>query len=107
MPGCFSFAYFLQGLQLTYRVFESQLDFDCGGHGQPGFPVQLRRNVFHGFVNFFDCWFESAVQVEGNDFRQGTNLLGTIDPPACGVRFDVAPVVLDNKGNLHRTDEGE
>lgn len=101
----FVFAYFLHGLTIEGCTFESYLDFQAGGHNKPGYSIQLLNNTFHGFVNFFDCWYEANVQVEGNDFCQGTNLLGA--PQGYPVEFDVPPIILNNTGALARHDEGE
>jgi hypothetical protein len=100
----FSFAYFLQGLLLEDCIVDSYLDFQAGGHNQPGFPLQLRRNSFHGFVNFFDCWYRGPVQVEDNRFAQGTNLLG--QPENYPVTFDVPLLIAGNVGRLDHDDEG-
>lgn len=97
-------AYFLQGLLLEGCEVESYLDFQSGGHNKPGFAVRLLHNTFHGFVNFFDCWYEAGVEVAGNDFRQGTNLLG--QPENYPVTFDVPPLIQDNTGRLDHHDEG-
>ncbi|WP_156109238.1 hypothetical protein [Hymenobacter sp. APR13] len=101
----FLFAYFLQGLTMADCTFDHYLDFHAGGHNKPGFQVLLQNNIFNGFVNFFDCWYEAEVQVEGNDFRQGSNLLGS--PQGYPVEFDVSPIIQNNTGDLTRNDEGE
>ncbi|NVO83815.1 hypothetical protein [Hymenobacter terrestris] len=100
----FTQAHFLQGLQIENCVFDDYLDFSSGGHNQPGFLVCLQRNVFHRFVNFFDCWYRAEVRIEHNDFRGETNLLSSADNYTT---FDVEPLIQDNTGNLHRVDEGE
>ncbi|AHJ99239.1 hypothetical protein Hsw_3644 [Hymenobacter swuensis DY53] len=99
----FSFAYFLQGLTIENCAFENYLNFQSGGHNQPGFLLHLLRNTFHGFVNFFDCWYRAAVQIEHNDFLGQTNLLSF---SANYMAFDVVPHIQHNTGELHRTDEG-
>jgi hypothetical protein len=99
----FSFAYFLQGLTIENCAFEHYLDFQSGGHNQPGFLFHLLRNTFQGFVNFFDCWYRAAVRIEHNDFLGQTNLLSF---SANYTTFDVAPLIQHNIGNLYRTDEG-
>lgn len=100
----FTFSYFLQGLTLESCTLDGYLDFQAGGHNQPGYPVRLLDNTFHGFVNFFDCWYQAAVQVEGNDFRQGTNLLG--QPEKYPVTFAEPPQIQGNAGRLDHHDEG-
>lgn len=99
----FTFSYFLQGLTVENCTIDGYLDFQAGGHNQPGFPVQLLDNTFHGFVNFFDCWYRGPVQVAGNDFRQGANLLGA--PFNIPVTFDVPPQLTGNLGRLDHHDE--
>ncbi|RAK66722.1 hypothetical protein [Hymenobacter edaphi] len=102
--AAFVFAYFLQGLTMQGCTFDGYLDFQAGGHNKPGYPVRLLGNTFHGFVNFFDCWYEADVQLEGNNFRQGTNLLGA--PHGIPVTFDVPPQISGNLGRLDHDDEG-
>ncbi|RSK46093.1 hypothetical protein [Hymenobacter perfusus] len=100
----FAFAHFPQGLTIVGCTFENYLEFQAGGHNQPGFPVQLQNNIFKGFVNFFDCWYKAEVLVEGNIFHQGTNLLGA--PQGYSVQFDAPSTIQHNVGNLERNDEG-
>ncbi|WP_324675566.1 hypothetical protein [Hymenobacter sp. GOD-10R] len=100
-----AFAYFLQGLVIEDCVFADYLDFQAGGHNKMGYPVRLLRNTFEGFVNFFDCWYEASVHIEGNKFSGGTNLLGA--PKHYQVTFDELPLIQNNIGDLHRNDEAE
>ena len=100
----FAFAYFLEGLVVEDCVFADYLDFQAGGHNKTGYPVQLLRNTFEGFVNFFDCWYEDFVHVEGNKFTMGTNLLGALKHGQ--VKFDVSSLIQNNIGDLYRNDEG-
>ncbi|QNE40731.1 hypothetical protein F1C16_14730 [Hymenobacter sp. NBH84] len=100
----FIFAYFVGGLLIEECVFYSYLNFSSGGHNKPGFPVRLLRNLFKGFVNFFDCWYEGEVHVEYNIIKQGTNLLGA--PHNIPVTFDIQPIIQKNVGNLYCADEG-
>ena len=99
----FTFTYFLGGLEIENCVFESYLDFQSGGHNINGNVFSIRSSTFKKFVNFFDCWYESAVIIESNDFRKGTNLLGK------GIKttFDVKPKIENNKGKLDIDDEGD
>ncbi|TGD81414.1 hypothetical protein [Hymenobacter wooponensis] len=101
----FEFAYFTHGLSIEGCTFDSYLDFQAGGHNQPGCLVQLTDNIFKSFVNFFDCWYRSTVQIERNDFQKGTNLLGA--PQGYLVQFDVPPLIQNNTGDLNRNDEGD
>lgn len=103
VEAVFFAAYFRQGLTIADCVFEGSVDFQAGGHNQPGYSVCLLRNTFQGFVNFFDCWYEAEVQVKGNVFRAGTNLLGT--PMGIPVSFEVPPRIAANTGSLHCNNE--
>ncbi|KAA9338709.1 hypothetical protein F0P96_07765 [Hymenobacter busanensis] len=100
----FIFAYFLKGLDIEGCTFDSYLDFQAGGHNKPGCPVRLVGNAFKGFVNFFDCQYEAEVQIENNDFQEGTNLLGA--PFNIPVTFDVPLVQTNNRGKLDHNHEG-
>jgi hypothetical protein len=100
----FTYTYFLQGLRLEECVFEKYLDFQAGGHNQPGFSVLLARNVFRGFVNFFDCWYQAEVQIVFNEFRGETNLLNYAKNYTT---FEVPPIIQSNTGNQYRSDESE
>jgi hypothetical protein len=97
--SAFFAAYFVGGLSVTGCTFESEVDFQCGGHNQGGAVVALEGNTFRGFVNFFDCWFEGPVVVRRYRFEGGTNLLGNQGHP-CRVTFDVPPVIEENFGDL-------
>ncbi|MGI4875508.1 MAG: hypothetical protein ACRYFX_30505 [Janthinobacterium lividum] len=100
----FVFTYFLGGLEITGCSFDNCLDFQAGGHNKAGQPVRITYSRFTGFVNFFDCWYESAVTIAHNDFQQGTNLLGK--PHNIPVTFDFKPTIRDNKGRLDFDNEG-
>lgn len=101
----FVFAYFLGGLTIDNCVFDDYLDFQAGGHNKVGKLVIITNNQFSGFVNFFDCWYESEVIVRDNNFLSGTNLLGR--PFNIPVTFDVAPVIENNQGQLDLDTEGK
>ena len=73
----FIFTYFLGGLTIENCLFESYLDFQAGGHNKKGNAITIVNNEFCGFVNFFDCWYENEVNVSNNNFKKGTNLLGS------------------------------
>lgn len=66
----FNFTYFLGGLTIQNCTFASYLDFQAGGHNKMGKPVALINNEFAGFVNFFDCWYESEVMIINNRFEK-------------------------------------
>jgi hypothetical protein len=94
----FTFSYFLGGLSIDTCCFDSYLDFQAGGHNQGGKPIRIVNSQFSAFVNFFDCWYESAVIITDNHFPGGTNLLGK--PHNIAVTFDVAPLLARNSGQL-------
>ncbi|NML64554.1 hypothetical protein HHL22_04985 [Hymenobacter sp. RP-2-7] len=100
----FTFSYFLGGLIVDACYFDSYLDFQAGGHNQLGNPVRITNSRFASFVNFFDCWYESAVVITDNDFLGGTNLLGA--PFNIPVTFNMPPVLARNSGQLDAADEG-
>jgi len=102
----FTFTYFLGGLEIQNCVFESYLDFQAGGHNKDGSEFSIRNSTFKNFVNFFDCWYESAVIIENNDFQQGTNLLGKHTSSGIETTFDVQPVIENNRGKLDIDGEG-
>ena len=103
----FTFTYFLGGMEIENCVFESYLDFQAGGHNKNNQVFSIRNSIFKGFVNFFDCWYESRVVVENNDFKRGTNLLGKHKETGIETRFDVTPLIEKNNGVLNIEDEGD
>lgn len=100
----FVFSYFLGGLTIDNCIFEDYLDFQAGGHNKDGKPVTITANQFGGFVNFFDCWYESEIIIRNNNFQKGSNLLGK--PFNIPVTFGVAPIIEENKGQLNLDTEG-
>lgn len=98
----FIFTYFESGLSIEGCVFDKYLDFQAGGHNKTG-AVALTSNEFKGFVNFFDCWYESDVNISTNIFHEGTNLLGS--PHNIPVTFDKTPVIEGNSGKINYNDE--
>ena len=100
----FVFSYFLSGLLIDNCTFDDDLDFQAGGHNKDGKPVIITDNQFVGFVNFFDCWYESEIIIRNNNFQKGTNILGK--PFNIPVTFDVTPIIENNKGYLNLDTEG-
>lgn len=92
----FDFCYFIGGLVIDNCVFDKYLDFNAGGHNLKGNFIIINCNHFHGFVNFFDCWFNGEISVSNNVFKNGTNILST----TLWVTFDVPIVVHKNVGDL-------
>jgi hypothetical protein len=102
----FNYAYFIEGLMIDNCVFDSYLDFEAGGHNQKNSTITIKNSTFKGFVNFFDCWYQSKVVITDNDFEKGTNLLGNKDK-AYRVQFDVTPIIENNRGSIDLDDEGD
>ena len=98
-------AYFLAGLVVRSCVFTDAVDFQCGGHNRGAALVSLEDNLFDGFVNFFDCWYEGPFEVRRCTFRKGTNLFGNKGEPF-EVRFDVEPVVTETMGVIDQDGKG-
>lgn len=101
----FIFSYFYGGLTIQNCVFDYYLDFQAGGHNQPGHQITISNNEFKGFVNFFDCIYESDILISSNNFQKGCNLLGK--PFGIPVSFYTEPVIHDNLGELDLNHEGD
>lgn len=99
----FAFTYFLSGLVIDNCLFDNYLDLQAGGHNKAGKSIIIKNNYFAGFVNFFDCWYESEVIIIENHFQKGTNLLGK--PHNIPVSFDVKPTIHGNLGQLDSDQE--
>jgi hypothetical protein len=96
----FEASYLLAGLTIKECIFLDDLSLmSMGGHNKLGKPISIRDCIFHGFVNFFDAWFEGPFEVSRCHFIKGTNLLGNKDEPYV-VNFSVAPVISENLGEL-------
>ena len=93
--------YFMAGLLIRSCTLDTYLDFQSGGHNKNGTEIRIENNVFKGFVNFFDDWFEGPVIVEGNTFEQDTNLLSQ----KLLIKFDVPPISSGNTGKMDVEDE--
>jgi hypothetical protein len=101
----FAFCYFLSGLEIKNSVFNSYLDFQCGGHNKPPTSFLIVGTEFNDFVNFFDCQYDGPVIITGNIFEQGTNLLGNQNKPYA-VLFNDVVTIEANKGILNFDNEG-
>lgn len=66
--------WFVNGFLLKNCIVKNYVDYQMGGHNSN--PIVIDGNVFMGFVNFFDCQFESRIELINNVFIRGTNLLG-------------------------------
>lgn len=91
--------YFLGGLSITDCSFETEVNFECGGHNQNGSTFAIEGTRFTKFVSFSDSWYEGPVMIRNCQFLEGSNLLGNLDQPYI-VRFDVPPVIEGNEGQL-------
>lgn len=94
----FCFSYFLGGLHIENCTFDNDLDFSSGGHNKDGNIILITNNEFNGFVDFFDCWYESEIIISNNKFLKGTNLLAK--PYNIDVTFDIEPIMFNNLGKL-------
>ena len=94
----FMFTYFLAGFKITNCTFEKYIDFQAGGHNAESCAVEINKNTFNSYVNFFDCWYHDPVLMTDNEFKKGTNIL-------CGTNkvlttFVLSPIIENNRGNL-------
>ncbi|MET4084232.1 hypothetical protein ABIB40_004206 [Pedobacter sp. UYP30] len=70
----FNWAHFVGGLTIQNCLFDNYLDFEGGGHNNPGNLYLIEKNEFKDFVNFNDCWFTGDVAILNNNFNKGTNI---------------------------------
>lgn len=91
----FLFSYFIGGLIIEGCTFEKYLDFQAGGHNQPGYPITIRDNAFLDFVNFFDCIYWGELIVRNNNFLKGTNIQSKT---LFITFFEIAPDISGNSG---------
>ncbi len=92
-------SYFFAGLHIKGSAFSCALSFLAGGHNRDGAEFRLEDSRWAGFVEFFDCWFEGPVRIQGCTFEKGTDLLGNIGQPF-EVQFDVRPMIENNIGQM-------
>jgi hypothetical protein len=102
----FNSTYFIKGLHIEDSVFKSYLEFIAGGHNQNGSLISIANCTFEGFVNFFDCWYKSQVDISNNNFRKGTNLMGNRTEPY-RVQFDTPLIIENNTGQTDIDGEGD
>ena len=69
LPYC----WFKNGLEFTNNTILQEATFEAGGHNKKTFI--MKENIFHGFLNFFDCQFEDTVHFSNNILLEGCNLL--------------------------------
>lgn len=98
-----AYTYFKSGLIIENSVFLDYIDWQAGGHNKKG-AIVITGSIFTGFVNFFDCWFQSEVKISNSIFLGGTNLMGNIGFGG-EVSFDVPPVIQNVTGDLNRDGE--
>lgn len=103
LNATFLYSYFIQGLIIDNCKFHSYIDFQAGGHNLK--PILIENSIFDDFVNFFDCWFKSDLAIKNNTFKKGTNLLGNRGEHF-EVKFEIEPIVQDNKGAVDLDGEG-
>ena len=95
----FTFTYFLGGLIIADSIFESYLDFQCGGHNEKEKTIEIVNSTFNGFVNFFDCIYNGPMIIKNNRFQKGTNILGNQGKPFV-TQFDSVLEINNNLGPL-------
>ena len=66
--------WFVNGMVLRNSIINGYVDYQMGGHNAN--PIVIERNIFTGFLNFFDCQFNEIIELKNNVFTKGTNLLG-------------------------------
>jgi len=101
----FLFTYFRDGLLISDSVFNSYLDFQCGGHNRPEAKIEILNNEFDDFVNFFDCIYNGPVTIRNNEFKRGTNILGNKGQPF-EAQFDLGLYINNNRGQIDKDGEG-
>lgn len=96
--------WFTEGLILKNNHISNYVDYQMGGHNKKN--IVIDRNIFNEFVNFFDCQFESPLEVTNNIFHKGTNLLGNVDEGYKNI-FNTPIVIWNNIGDLAVCGVGE
>lgn len=91
-------AWFEGGLSLIDNIMLSPINYQAGGHNLK--PIELRGNIFHGFVSFFDCHFDDRVIVENNIFIEGSDIL-TKESESFDNIFPNGIVIDGNVGRLN------
>lgn len=97
----FNFSYFFGGLTINNCIFESYLDFEAGGHNNPGNLYLIKNSGFEKFVNFNDCWFTGNVAILNNIFHNGTN----IDSKEQYITIDGTLLLENNVGRIDVDDD--
>ena len=90
--------WFRKGLLFKNNNVLNYIDYQMGGHNKK--PIKFIGNVFNEFVNFFDCQFDSFIELDNNIFTKGTNLLGNKDEGFKNT-FTNEIILLNNIGNLY------
>lgn len=92
-------AYFFAGFSLVRCVVAQGAAFQHGGHNRGGTAFFLADTRFKDAVHFRGSWYEGPVIVRNRQFAYGCDVLAGEGQP-WRVRFDVPPVLEDNRGNL-------
>lgn len=71
---CIHSAWFTNGLVFRRNIVVNYVNYQMGGHNEK--PIVFVENIFHEFVNFFDCHFNDSLILENNIFNLGSNLIG-------------------------------
>ena len=92
--------WFEEGITIENSTFLQETTFEAGGYNKPGAQVVLKNNIFHPFVNFFDCHYSGPFIFKNNLILNGSNLLGNTDTPI-GIRFEKGNEISNNNGILN------
>jgi len=91
-------SYFLSGIDIIKTAFKNNINFSAGFNNTQG-EVNVKHNVFNDFVDFSDAYFVSSVNILGNNFKGGSNLLGNDKTPVA-VTFPGDVTIEDNIGKI-------
>jgi hypothetical protein len=90
--------WFRKGFIFKNNHVLNYIDYQMGGHNEE--PIRLHGNIFHEFVNFFDCQFENTLEIQNNIFVKGSNLLGN-NNEGFKNSFDTGIIAKDNIGSIN------
>ncbi|WP_264529893.1 hypothetical protein [Flavobacterium sp. N502540] len=89
--------WFEEGLTFKSNHVMNYVNYQMGGHNKKN--INITGNIFHDFVNFFDCHFENQLLIEKNIFLLGSNLLGNKNEGFANT-FESEIIIKENIGNL-------
>lgn len=95
--------WFKKGLVLKNNQIINYVDYQMGGHNES--RILIEGNLFHDFVNFFDCQFEKELIIQNNIFAKGCNLFGNLNEGFKNT-FNIEPIIKNNIGSMNDDGEG-